>query len=255
MQAEPGYSTGKIRPYGDTTGDGQVQMSFTLPIPADARAREAARHLCREMGIAEPAVTYMKDLGNGYTFFIVYGSCTHEVDLARIQANDVELPEWDLATVDELVSTKLGRCIVLVGACTGSDAHTVGLDAILGAKGYHGDYGLERYRAFQVHNLGSQVPNELLVARATEVKADAILVSKVVTQKNIHLRDLTHLVDLLEAEGLRDHVTLICGGPRITHQMATELGYDAGLGAGTLPSQVAGYIASEMFRRHGITDG
>ena len=27
-----------IRPYGDTTGDGMVQMSFTLPVPLDKRS-------------------------------------------------------------------------------------------------------------------------------------------------------------------------------------------------------------------------
>jgi len=31
-----------IRPYGDTTGDGMVQVSFTLPIPLDKLAEGAA---------------------------------------------------------------------------------------------------------------------------------------------------------------------------------------------------------------------
>ena len=34
-----------IRPYGDTTGDGMVQLSFTLPIPTDKRAEGAALQL------------------------------------------------------------------------------------------------------------------------------------------------------------------------------------------------------------------
>ena len=34
-----------VRPYGDTTGDGMVQMSFTLPVPHDARAEGAAQQL------------------------------------------------------------------------------------------------------------------------------------------------------------------------------------------------------------------
>ncbi len=32
----------QIRPYGDTANDGVVQLSFTLPLPLDARAREQA---------------------------------------------------------------------------------------------------------------------------------------------------------------------------------------------------------------------
>ena len=31
-----------VRPYGDTTGDGMVQLSFTLPVPHDKRAEGAA---------------------------------------------------------------------------------------------------------------------------------------------------------------------------------------------------------------------
>ena len=34
-----------LRPYGDTTGDGMVQVSFTLPLPHDKRAEGAALQL------------------------------------------------------------------------------------------------------------------------------------------------------------------------------------------------------------------
>ena len=37
-----------IRPYGDTTGDGMVQVSFTLPIPHDKRAEGAALQLAAQ---------------------------------------------------------------------------------------------------------------------------------------------------------------------------------------------------------------
>lgn len=241
-----------IKPYGDTTGDGAIQLSFTLPAPAGARARAAAAQLCRHMGLEDPAVVYTRDLGGGYTFCIVYARCSHSVDLDSLQVVEAAVPDWDREQVNRMVAEKLGRPLVVVGACTGSDAHTVGLDAILSAKGFHGHYGLERYEQFRVHNLGAQVPNEVLVATARAVDADAILVSKVVTQKNIHLTDLTRLVDLLEAEGLRDRVILVAGGPRITHELAVELGYDAGFGPGTVAEQVAAYLVREKLRRLGI---
>src|ERR1700732_3184620 len=82
---------------------------------------------------------------------------------------------------------ELGRRIVVVGASTGSDTHSVGIDAMLNLKGYHGHHGLEGYRCFETHNLGSQVPNSVLVARAIDVGADAILVSQTVTQQNLHV--------------------------------------------------------------------
>ncbi|MFZ5649100.1 MAG: hypothetical protein ACOY30_15935, partial [Bacillota bacterium] len=69
------------------------------------------------------------------------------------------------------------------------------------------------------------------------------------TQKDIHLQNLTRLVDLLEAEGLRDQFLLIAGGPRITHDLAKELGYDAGFGRGAYAQHVASFIVDEIIRR------
>jgi beta-lysine 5,6-aminomutase beta subunit len=48
-------SGGIIRPYGDTTGDGMVQVSFTLPVPCDKRGEGAALQLAAKMGL-DPAM-------------------------------------------------------------------------------------------------------------------------------------------------------------------------------------------------------
>jgi beta-lysine 5,6-aminomutase beta subunit len=242
-----------IRPYGDTTNDGAVQLSFTLPVKAGGVGREAARRLCEAMNLDSPQIVYMKDMGGGYTFFVMYGRVTVAVDQAAIEVPEVKVPDWSMEQINQITREKLGRTVTVVGACTGTDAHTVGLDAILNMKGFHGDYGLERYSEFNAYNLGSQVPNEVLISKAREVGADAILVSQVVTQKNVHLHNMTHLVDLLEAEGIRDQVTLIAGGPRITHELAVELGFDAGFGPGTVPSEVAAFILQELLNRKGMT--
>jgi len=76
-------------------------------------------------------------------------------------------------------------------------------------------------------------------------------VSATVTQNEIHIRHLTDLVDMLEAERLRDRVVLIAGGARVDHALAKELGYDAGFGPGTTASVVAGFLLEEVSRRRG----
>jgi len=239
----------KVKTYGDTLNDGAMQLSFTLPVPAGDEAKEAARQIALKMGLEGPAVTEMADLGAGFTFFVVYGKCTHTVDYSAIKIPKQQQKVLTFKEVNNLIKNKLDHKVVVVAACTGSDAHTVGIDAIINMKGYMGEYGLERYPEMEAYNLGSQVPNAELLARAVELNADAVLVSQVVTQKNIHLENLTELVELAEAEGLRDKVLLICGGPRISHELAIELGYDAGFGPGTLPNHVASYIAAELIRR------
>ena len=102
---------------------------------------------------------------------------------------------------------------------------------------------------FDALNMGSQVPNEEFIAKAVELHADALLVSQTVTQKDVHIQNLTELIEMLEAEGLRDKLIVVCGGPRITHELAKELGYDAGFGANTYADDVASYIAQELDRR------
>lgn len=239
----------RVRPYGDTMNDGKVQISFTLPIKADELAVEAAKLYAKKMGLEEPNVVHMADLGVGYSFFVVFGSCVHTIDVTDIKVTKVESTVMGMHEADEYIRQNIGRKLVIVGASTGTDAHTVGIDAIMNMKGYAGHYGLERYEMLEAYNLGSQVPNEEFIKKAVELKADALLVSQTVTQKNVHVQNLTNLIELLEAEGLRDKLIVACGGPRISHELAKELGYDAGFGAGTYADDVASFVAQEYVNR------
>jgi beta-lysine 5,6-aminomutase beta subunit len=164
----------------------------------------------------------------------------------KIEVAKVETETMSYYEVNSFIESKIGRQLVVVGACTGTDAHTVGLDAIMNMKGFAGEYGLERYKGFETYNLGSQVPNDELIRIAVEKNADAILISQVVTQKDVHVKNLTEFVEMLEAEGLRERFLLILGGPRISHELALELGMDAGFGPGSLPNHVASYIAQTL---------
>ena len=55
-----------------------------------------------------------------------------------------------------------------------------------------------------------------------------------------------NFIELLEAEELRDRFITIIGGPRIGHELALELGFDAGFGPGSLPPDVASFIVQRM---------
>ena len=153
---------------------------------------------------------------------------------------------------DEFIRTNFGHPIKIIGATTGTDAHTVGIDAIMNMKGYAGHYGLERYAMIDAFNLGAQVPNEVFIKKAIEHKADVMLVSQTVTQKKIHIKNLTELVEMVEAESIRNDVLLICGGPRITNDLAKELGFDAGFGPGKFADDVASYVVKELNRRKNL---
>lgn len=239
----------KIKPYGDTMNDGKTQLSFTLPVKCGDEAIEAAKQMMRKMGFENPQVAFYKELTEGFTFFNCYGTTVHTVDFTTISVPKVDSDIMDMHETDDYIKEHIGRKLIIVGASTGTDAHTVGIDAIMNMKGYAGHYGLERYEMIDAYNLGSQVPNDEFIAKAIELKADAIIVSQTVTQKDVHIKNLIELVELLEAEGLRDKMILACGGPRISHELAKELGYDAGFGMNTYADNVASFIAQELTKR------
>jgi len=243
-----------VRPYGDTTGDGRVQVSFTLPVPGTsaaerALAEAAALQLAGKMGLSPAMVVHAKPIGPSFTFFIVYGQVNHLVDLSAVEVPSREFDLLSPAEVNLRIRTALGRKLVVVGATVGTDAHTVGIDAILNVKGHAGEKGLEYYREIRVVNMGAQVPVSALVARAAAERADAVLVSQVVTQRDAHLTNARELGvafrDAPEFAGSRRPL-LVVGGPRFDPSAAASLGVDKVFGRATTPGEVASYLVHAL---------
>jgi beta-lysine 5,6-aminomutase beta subunit len=253
--ARPQVDLKKVRPYADHLGDGIVQFSFTLPVPYGLAARKAAQEWAAAMGFEHPEVVHYQELTDGYTYFVMFGESKATVDYASLSQEGFDVEYMSEEEIEDFAARTVGRPIVVVGAATGTDTHSVGIDAMLNLKGFHGHHGLEGYKAFQTHNLGSQVPNSVLVSRAIDLDADAILVSQTVTQQNLHISNLTELVEMVEAEGRRKQIILTCGGPRVSNELAKELGYDAGFSKGTYPHHVASFIVRELAARNGTGHG
>jgi beta-lysine 5,6-aminomutase beta subunit len=236
-----------VRPYGDTTGDGMVQMSFTLPIPHSKRAEGAAAQLARKMGVDPALVVHAKPMGPDFTFFVVYGPVHHLVDLSQVSIVEREYPLLSAKEVNAAITSRLRRRLVVVGACIGTDAHTVGIDAILNIKGLAGEKGLESYREIRVANHGAQVLVPELVERARTEKADAVLVSQVVTQRDAHLQNTREMsAAFREAYPAGRTPLLIVGGPRFDEAATAALGVDRIFGRGTTPSEVASFLVHAL---------
>jgi beta-lysine 5,6-aminomutase beta subunit len=238
-----------IKPYGDTSNDGAVQLSFTLPVKNSGRAKEAARLYVQKLGFKKAEIVHAEALSEDFTFFVAYGKTDISLDYSKVEYAEAVDKSMTMDEVNEFIKTHLKRKLVVVGACTGTDAHTVGIDAIMNMKGYNHHFGLERYPMLETYNLGSQVPNEKLLDFAKKVKADAVLVSQIVTQKDVHIKNLTELIELAEAEKVRGKMLLIMGGPRVNNKLAKELGYDAGFGSGTYADHVATFVAKKLYER------
>ncbi len=237
-----------------------VQLSFSLPVPAGKRAEAAALLLAGQMGLDPASVVHAKAMGPDFTFFIVYGRANHLIDYASIPVPEGrEYPLLTAKDVNLAIRTALGRRLVVVGACIGTDAHTVGIDAILNVKGFAGEKGLEYYREIQVINMGAQVTVDELVARAKAGGADAVLVSQVVTQRNAHLHNAKQMAaafhDAYPDGGSGDapaeppaerRPLLVVGGPRFDTVRPGDLGVDRIFGRGTTPAEVASYLVHAL---------
>ncbi|HET6654511.1 MAG TPA: OAM dimerization domain-containing protein [Nocardioides sp.] len=244
-----------LRPYGDTTGDGMVQLSFTLPMAHSKVAEGAAAQLANKMGMDPAMVVHAKAMGPDYTFFVVYGRVNHLVDTGKVQVVERDYPLLTPKEVNLAIRKGLRRRLVVVGGCIGTDAHTVGIDAILNIKGFAGEKGLEYYRELKVVNLGAQVSVPQLVERARAEKADAILVSQVVTQRDAHILNTKEMSAAFRESYPRDkQPLLIVGGPRFDESMAAELGVDRVFARGTTPAEVASYMVEQLVTRR-VTGG
>jgi beta-lysine 5,6-aminomutase beta subunit len=241
-----------VRPYGDTTGDGMVQISFTLPVPHDKVAEGAAVQLANKMGIDPALVAHAKAMGPDFTFFVVYGPVHHLVDLDQVRVVERDYPLLSPKETNLAIRGLLARRLVVVGGCIGTDAHTVGIDAILNIKGFAGEKGLEYYREIRVVNLGAQVSVPELVARARDERADAVLVSQVVTQRDAHILNTKEMsAAFREAFPADRRPLLIVGGPRFDEAQAADLGVDRVFTRGASPADVASYLVDAVGRRIG----
>ncbi len=246
--ADPDHGAKRLlRPYGDTTGDGMVQLSFTLPMPHSRIADGAAVQLANKMGMDPALVAHSKPMGPDFTFFVVYGRVNHLVDPSVVEIVERDYELLTPKEVNAAVKRALRRRMVVVGGCIGTDAHTVGIDAILNIKGFAGEKGLEYYRELKVVNLGAQVSVPQLVERAVAERADAVLVSQVVTQRDAHLLNTREMsAAFREAFPPATRPLLVVGGPRFDETMSGELGVDRVFTRGTTPGEVASYLVHRL---------
>jgi beta-lysine 5,6-aminomutase beta subunit len=245
-----------VRPYGDTTGDGQVQASFTLPVPgvsaADrALAEGAALQLAGKMGLSPAMVVHTKPIGHSFTFFVVYGRVIHLVDMSAVVVPEREFELLSPAEVNLRIRAALGREMVVVGATIGTDAHTVGIDAILNVKGHAGEKGLEYYREIRVFNMGAQVPIPAVVARGGGARRRGAgqpgghSAGRAPVQRQGTRRSHSPGTGVPRSAGVAAPL-LVIGGPRFDPSSAASLGVDKIFGRGTTPGEVASYLVHAL---------
>ena len=134
-----------------------VQVSFTLPMPHDKRAEGAALQLAAQDG--HRAGDRRARQADRRRLHLLRRLRLGEAPRRppAVEVVEREFPLLSGKEINRAIKRRLRRKLVVVGACIGTDAHTVGIDAILNIKGFAGEKGLEYYREIKVVNLGAQV--------------------------------------------------------------------------------------------------
>jgi D-ornithine 4,5-aminomutase subunit beta len=166
---------------------------------------------------------------------------------AFVRTEDLVIPEEEeLLSHAEIEAWVRPRNLHVVTATIGEDEHSVGLQEILDIK--HG--GIERY-GFRSHYLGTSVSVERLLDAVAEHHVRVVLMSTIVTHRDVHRRHMQELHELAVARGLREDLVLIGGGTQVTDAMARECGLDAGFGRGSTGQDVASFIVRRLREAEG----
>lgn len=243
-----------IRPYGDRRGDGIIQLAFTLPVPADRKACEAARLFCRKLTLEDVEIVSMEGIGKEFSSFIIYGKAKHDVDYDCIELVEPDYPHLGFDDLNRTIKERIGRPLTVVGATLGRDAYALAMDTLISAQGFSGHCGLEAYPGLRVSHLRGTVSGEALAVRARELKADAILLAPSARpdiRKGVsHLNSLRECMSALKGDkALSATLVSLCVDTHVSDKEAVALGYAAAFTPKSLPSQVANAIVHHCLKR------
>ncbi|MBP1926203.1 D-ornithine 4,5-aminomutase subunit beta [Sedimentibacter acidaminivorans] len=235
-ESEKYYDTNLVKPEVEWRADGTVLLSIFLPL--DERTAEFAAIKCGEkMGLDDVTVVHKQCMHPSEgTYVELKGKVNFDIDVTELV-----IPEKvEVLSQAEIRKDIQDKPIFVVAATVGQDEHSVGMKETLDIK--HG--GIEGF-GIKYEYLGTSCPVEKLVDAAIETKADAILISTIITHDDVHVKNMKKINDLCIEKGIRDKVMIVCGGTQVNNEIATEAGLDAGFGRGSHGIDVASFLVKK----------
>ena len=231
---------GTIVPEVEWKKDGYV--SVTLCITEEENIAEAAAlEMGKQMNLTDVEVIHKQVLQDSEGVLVeIKGRVNF-----KIKKDELKVPEKQKLLEDEVMREYVRENpLRVVAATVGEDEHSVGLREIIDIK--HG--GIERY-GIDVVYLGTSCPVEKLIDAAIETKAQAILMSTIITHNDVHTKNMDKINDLCIEKGVRDKFLICCGGTQVTNEIAVAHGMDAGFGRGSHGNNVASFIIETLMNR------
>ncbi|WP_346890583.1 D-ornithine 4,5-aminomutase subunit OraE [Clostridium sp. UBA3887] len=231
---------GTIIPEVEWKNDGYVSTTLFLTEEENI-AEAAALEIGRRMNLTDVEVIHKQVMQDAEgTLVEIKGRVSF-----AIKKDELKIPEKQELLPDDVMRNYVkNNPIRVVAATVGEDEHSVGLREIIDIK--HG--GIERY-GIDVVYLGTSCPVEKLIDAAIETKAQAIIMSTIITHNDVHTKNMQKIHDLCIEKGVRDKFIIACGGTQVTNEIAVAHGMDAGFGRGTHGNNVASFIIETLMKK------
>ncbi len=231
---------GTIIPEVEWKNDGYVSTTLFLTEEENI-AEAAALEIGRRMNLTDVEVIHKQVMQDAEgTLVEIKGRVSF-----AIKKDELKIPEKQELLPDDVMRDYVkNNPIRVVAATVGEDEHAVGLREIIDIK--HG--GIERY-GIDVVYLGTSCPVEKLIDAAIETKAQAIIMSTIITHNDVHTKNMQKIHDLCIEKGVRDKFIIACGGTQVTNEIAVAHGMDAGFGRGTHGNNVASFIIETLMKK------
>ncbi|WP_346935053.1 D-ornithine 4,5-aminomutase subunit OraE [Clostridium sp.] len=231
---------GTIIPEVEWKNDGYVSTTLFLTEEENI-AEAAALEIGRRMNLTDVEVIHKQVMQDAEgTLVEIKGRVSF-----AIKKDELKIPEKQELLPDDVMRDYVKENpIRVVAATVGEDEHSVGLREIIDIK--HG--GIERY-GIDVVYLGTSCPVEKLIDAAIETKAQAIIMSTIITHNDVHTKNMKKIHDLCIEKGVRDRFIIACGGTQVTNEIAVAHGMDAGFGRGTHGNNVASFIIETLMKK------
>lgn len=225
--------TSKIKPEVEWLADGTIVIDMTLPTSL-RYAEAAAIEIAKKMNLIDIEVIHREILHvSEATRIQVKAKVDFDIDL-----NTLTIPKLpEVLTDEEIREFVKNNPLVIVAGTIGEDEHSVGLREIIDIK--HG--GIEKY-GIMCEYLGTSVPINKIVDAAIELKADAILISTIISHDDIHYKNMKKVHDYAIEKGIRDKIILIAGGTQVTPEIALKHGVDGAFSRGCKGEHVATFL-------------
>lgn len=231
---------GTIIPEVEWKNDGYVSTTLFLTEEENI-AEAAALEIGRRMNLTDVEVIHKQVMQDAEgTLVEIKGRVSF-----AIKKDELKIPEKQELLPDDVMRDYVkNNPIRVVAATVGEDEHSVGLREIIDIK--HG--GIERY-GIDVVYLGTSCLVEKLIDAAIETKAQAIIMSTIITHNDVHTKNMQKIHDLCIEKGVRDKFIIACGGTQVTNEIAVAHGMDAGFGRGTHGNNVASFIIETLMKK------